>query len=75
MFSILTYGLSVAFFGMLTVFCALIILIGLIKAMEKVLARECLAPSLAVASVVPAMLGESIGDYAALCVAEYGLAE
>ena len=44
-------------------------------AMERVMARECLAPSLAVSSVVPAMLGESIGDYAALCVAEYGLAE
>ncbi len=43
--------------------------------MERVMARECLSPSLAVTSVVPAMLGESIGDYAALCVAEYGLAE
>ena len=39
MFSILTYGLSVAFVGMLTVFCGLIIIIGLIKAMEKVLAN------------------------------------
>ena len=37
MFSILTYGLSVAFVGMLTVFCALVILIGIIKGMEKVL--------------------------------------
>jgi len=44
-------------------------------AMERVMARESLSPSLAVASVVPAMLGEQIGDYAALCVAEYGLAE
>jgi len=43
--------------------------------MERVMARECLSPSLSVVSVVPAMLGESIGDYAALCVAEYGLAE
>ncbi len=38
MFSILTYGLSVAFVGMVTVFTGLVILIGLIKAMEKVLA-------------------------------------
>ncbi len=38
MFSILTYGLSVALVGMLTVFCALVIIIGLVKAMEKVLA-------------------------------------
>ena len=43
--------------------------------MERVMARECLSPSLEVVSVVPAMLGESIGDYTALCVAEYGLAE
>ena len=39
MFSILTYGLSVAFVGMATVFCGLIILIGLIKGMEKVLPK------------------------------------
>ena len=37
MFSILTYGLSVALVGMGTVFCGLIILIGVIKGMEKVL--------------------------------------
>ncbi len=37
MFSILTYGLSVAVVGMATVFVGLIILIGLIKGMEKVL--------------------------------------
>ena len=37
MFSILTYGLSVAVVGMATVFCGLIILIGFIKGMEKVL--------------------------------------
>ena len=36
--NVLFYGLSVAFVGMLTVFTGLIILIGLIKAMEKVLA-------------------------------------
>ena len=37
MFSILTYGLSVALVGMGIVFCGLIILIGVIKGMEKVL--------------------------------------
>ena len=36
MFSILTYGLSVALVGMGTVFCGLLILIGIIKGMEKV---------------------------------------
>ena len=36
MFSILTYGLSVALVGMGTVFCGLVILIGIIKGMEKV---------------------------------------
>jgi sodium pump decarboxylase gamma subunit len=35
MFSILTYGLSVALVGMGTVFCGLVILIGIIKGMEK----------------------------------------
>ena len=44
-------------------------------AMERVMARECLASSLAAVRVVPAALGEGIGDYAALCVAEYGLAQ
>lgn len=44
-------------------------------AMERVMAREGLSSSMEVVSVVPAMLGDSIGDYAALCVAEYGLAE
>jgi len=39
MFSILTYGLSVAVVGMATVFCALVIILGLIKAMGKVLAN------------------------------------
>lgn len=43
--------------------------------MEKAMARECLPASLRAVSVVPAMLGEQIGDYAALCVAEYGLEE
>lgn len=39
MFSILTYGLSVAVVGMATVFCGLVILIGFIKGMEKVLPK------------------------------------
>ena len=39
MFSILTYGLSVAFVGMATVFAGLVILIGFIKGMEKVLPK------------------------------------
>ncbi len=44
-------------------------------AMERAMERECLSGSLSAVSVVPAQLGESIGDYAALCVAEYGLEE
>ena len=39
MFSILTYGLSVALVGMATVFCGLVILIGIIKGMEKFLPK------------------------------------
>ena len=39
MFSILTYGLSVALVGMGTVFCGLVILIGVIKGMEKVMPK------------------------------------
>ena len=39
MFSILTYGLSVALVGMGTVFCGLVILIGIIKGMEKVMPK------------------------------------
>ena len=42
-------------------------------AMERVMARECLGASLAAVRVLPAKLGEAIGDYAALCAAEYGL--
>jgi len=42
-------------------------------AMERVMARECLSASLGAVRVVPAALGERIGDCAALCVAEYGL--
>ncbi len=43
------------------------------EAMQRVLWRECLPQNLAVARVVPAELGETLGDCAALCVAEYGL--
>ena len=39
MFSILLYGLSVALVGMGTVFCGLVILIGVIKGMEKVMPK------------------------------------
>ena len=42
-------------------------------AMERAMARECLPASLAAVRVVPAALGEAIGDCAALCAAEYGL--
>jgi|WetSurMetagenome_2_1015567.scaffolds.fasta_scaffold18737_3 glucokinase len=38
---------------------------------EKVLRDEALPPALAVCSIRPAELGDSIGDYAALCVAVY----
>lgn len=44
-------------------------------AMERAMMRECLTAAYKVVSVVPAKLGESIGDYAALCVAEYGMSE
>lgn len=37
--------------------------------MEKMIAQEALATSAACCTVVPAALGEKIGDYAALCVA------
>ena len=43
------------------------------EAMQRVMRRECLPQNLAVAKVVPAELGETLGDCAALCVAEYGL--
>jgi len=43
MFNILVYGLSVAVCGMLTVFAALVILIGLVKALEKCVNGEALA--------------------------------
>ncbi len=44
----------------------------LIPAMEKVLAHECLAPSLAACRILPAALTESVGDLAALTVAMEG---
>ena len=44
-------------------------------AMERAMERECLTNTLTAVNVVPAKLGDQLGDYAALCVAEYGLAE
>jgi len=38
---------------------------------DKVLKEEALAPSLEVCTIMPAKLGDSIGDYAALCTAIY----
>ena len=37
--------------------------------MQKVLEKECLAHSLGACEVVPALLKDNIGDYAALAVA------
>lgn len=45
----------------------------LAPAMTKVLQRECLASALSVCEIVPAQLGEEIGDYAALAVAMEGV--
>lgn len=45
----------------------------LCEGMERVLSKEALAQSLKVCSVLPAALGEEIGDYAALAVAKEGL--
>jgi len=39
--------------------------------MERILQQEALAPALEVCKIKPAELGESIGDYASLCVALY----
>jgi glucokinase len=36
---------------------------------RKVLAREALSPAVAACQIVPAQLGERIGDVAALCLA------
>lgn len=38
---------------------------------DRVLQKEALAPALKVCEIKPAALGDSIGDYAALCVAVY----
>jgi glucokinase len=38
---------------------------------EDVLRKEALSPALDVCSIRPSLLGDSIGDYAALCVAVY----
>jgi len=40
---------------------------------QEVLARECLPLTRSAVRILPARLGEAIGDFAALCVAEYGL--
>jgi glucokinase len=42
--------------------------------MREVLAREALGPSLADCKIVPAELGETIGNYAAIAIARYHLA-
>lgn len=42
------------------------------NAMQKVIDRECLEISRKVCKIVPALLGENIGDYAALAVAVMG---
>jgi glucokinase len=39
-------------------------------AVARVLAEECLPQSLAACSIAPAGLGEAVGDYAALAVAQ-----
>ena len=41
--------------------------------MERVIERETLAPSRAACRIVPAQLEDSIGDVAALCIADCGL--
>ena len=57
MFDILVYGLSVAVCGMATVFLALIILIGLVKGLEKFTNGE-------VASLVKSKLADKLGAVA-----------
>ena len=42
---------------------------ALLEPARKSMRKEALAPALAVCTVVPATLGESIGDVAALCIA------
>ena len=57
MFDILVYGLSVAVCGMATVFLALIILIGLVKGLEKFTNGE-------IASLVKSKLADKLGAVA-----------
>lgn len=65
MFAILKYGLSVSVVGILTVFVALVILIGLIKAMEVVIGgvtKKKAAPAPAPAAPVPAPVIEETAE-------------
>ena len=65
MFAILKYGLSVAAVGILTVFVALIILIGLIKVMELVIGgvtKKKDAPTPAPAAPAPAPVIEETAE-------------
>ena len=65
MLSILKYGLSVAAVGILTVFVALIILIGLIKVMEIVVGsvtKKKAAPAPAPAAPAPAPVVEETAE-------------
>ena len=65
MFAILKYGLSVAVVGIMTVFVALVILIGLIKAMELVIGgvtKKKAAPAPAPAAPAPAPVVEETAE-------------
>ena len=65
MFAILKYGLSVAAVGILTVFIALIILIGLIKVMEIVVGsvtKKKAAPAPAPVAPAPAPVVEETAE-------------
>lgn len=65
MFAILKYGLSVAVVGILTVFVALVILIGLIKAMELVIGgvtKKKAVPAPAPAAPAPAPAVEETAE-------------
>ena len=65
MFAILKYGLSVAAVGILTVFVALIILIGLIKVMEIVVGgvtKKKAAPAPAPVAPAPAPVVEETAE-------------
>ena len=65
MFAILKYGLSVDVVGIMTVFVALVILIGLIKAMELVIGgvtKKKAAPAPAPAAPAPAPAVEETAE-------------